>query len=102
MRLYIKLVGMIVLALAANQYAVSGVRRHAAWFTIRCGYADVVGDERMQERLVEEGANYVREHGQWEGDEQPLVCAARAGVRGGAAIEADVEVAPEVLCSVAR
>ena len=103
MRLYIKLLALILLTLAANQYAVSSVRRHAAWFTIRCAYADAVGDERMQERLVQEGAAYLHSHGQWETDDHPLVAAARPDEPAIHADDNDDDaIAPALICSAAR
>src|SRR3954469_9910835 len=83
MRLYIKLVALILLTLAANQYAVSSARRQAAWFTIRCAYAEAARNERMQERLVAEGQAYLIAHGQWEGDENAPLYVARASLAAG-------------------
>ena len=76
MRLYVKLLGLVLLAMALNQYAFSGVRRQAAWFAIRCQYAQAFKDGRMEERLVEEGRQYMTAYGHWPGEDEPAFHAA--------------------------
>ena len=55
MRLYIKLVAMIVLAVAMQRYVLNDWRHNEAWFAIRCEIAFLTNDQGLREELVEEG-----------------------------------------------
>jgi hypothetical protein len=100
MRLYIKLVGLIALTIAANQYAVSSARRQAAWFTIRCAYAEAARDERLEERLVAEGQAYILAHGQWEGDENAPLYVERTYLAAGRGVVQDCDGGAEDFASI--
>ena len=54
MRLYSKLLVMILLAGALQHFAPPSAWGGEAWFTLRCHVANVMGDDALAAQLVEE------------------------------------------------
>ena len=64
MLLYVKFVGLLCVAVAA-QCLINGVGRQSlrdTWFAVRCQIADVSGDDTLTARLVEEGRRELVAH----------------------------------------
>lgn len=61
MRLYAKLMGMILLFTAAVRWVEPAGSPRAWWFYVRCHTATVTGDDAMAERLVQEAQLLNRE-----------------------------------------
>jgi hypothetical protein len=62
MRLYIKLLAIMLPAVAFQYFVQSDWQHNETWFAIRCEAAYLTGDEALKQRLVEEARYYV----QWQ------------------------------------
>ena len=60
MRLYAKLLVMILLGAALQHFAPPSEWGGAAWFTVRCHAANLMGDKRLAAQMVEEHYRTIR------------------------------------------
>ena len=58
MRLYVKLLAIILLAAAVQRYVLAGSELSDLWFGMRCSFAYTTHDDRLLKRLVLEARQH--------------------------------------------